>query len=595
MVLFQLNNQILQRINDCKTCEKVTLTINNVEFIINKYFAVAISKMFYANYLLDNNNVSIDITTEIGTQDTYNILKDILQYRKREVECDESVCKDLFHIGVKLDINDLIEFYKNHFIDNATIDINNCFDLLEFYFDISSEEKTNECAEFISSHFFEIDENKFKTISNKLGFDIVQRIIKSDKLKIKDEDSLAKFVICLARESETFYQLIEHVRLEFCSKQIIDEIQNLSNENNYSIIINTFHDSLLRSRPPKHNYIRYNIQNEFLQNISELEKSNDFSNIYKFLDKISKDNNRIMTSIAFNELAETKDSYGFYIIHKAAEYGNLRLVERLVEHGFDIEIKNNNGDTPLIWASYYGHLEVVQYLISVGADKEAKNNNGDTALIWASRDGHLEVVQYLISVGADKEAKDNSENTPLIWASWNGHLEVVKYLISVGADKEAKNKDGWTPLIHASYYGHLEVVQYLISVGADKEAKNNNGDTALIWASRDGHLEIVQYLISVGADKEAKDNSENTPLIWASWNGHLEVVKYLISVGADKEAKNKDGWTPLIHASYYGHLEVVQYLISVGADKEAKNNNGDTALSYARDKVREYLKSIGAK
>ena len=384
MVLFQLNNQILQRINDCKTCEKVTLTINNVEFIINKYFAIAISKMFYANYLLDTNNINIDITTEIETQDTYNILKDILQYRKRDVECDESVCKDLFHIGVKLDINDLIEFYKNYFIDNTNIDINNCFDLLEFYFDISSEEKTNECAEFISSHFFEIDENKFKTISKKVGFDIVQRIIKSDKLKIKDEDSLAKFVICLARESETFYQLIEHIRLEFCSKQIIDEIQNLSNENNYNIIISSFHDSLLRSRPPKHNYIRYNIQNKFLQNVYELKESNDFSNIYKFLDEISKDDNRIMSSIAFNELAKTKDSDGNYIIHKAAEDGNLRLVERLVEHDFDIEINNKYGYTSLIYASLNGHLEVVQYLISVGADKEAKNHLGNTCLLYTS-------------------------------------------------------------------------------------------------------------------------------------------------------------------------------------------------------------------
>ncbi|KAI5532942.1 protein ubiquitination, partial [Trichomonas vaginalis G3] len=353
MVLFQLNNQILQRINDCKTREKVTLTINNVEFIINKYFAVAFSKLFYENYLLDNNNVKIDINTKIQTQETYNILKEILQYRKTDVECNESVCKDLFHIGVKLYINDLIEFYKNHFIDNTTIDLNNCFDLLEFYFDISSEEKTFECADFISSHFFEIDENKLKTISNKVGFDILQRIINSDKLKIKDEDSLAKFVISLTRESETFYQLIEHIRLEFCSKQIIDEIQNLSNENNFNIIINSFHDSLLRSRPPKHNYVRYNIQNEILQNISELKKSNDFSNIYKFLDEISEKDIRILMSIAFNELAKTKDSEGDYIIHKASQDGNLRLVQCLVEHNFDIEIKNNDGDTPLIWASYF--------------------------------------------------------------------------------------------------------------------------------------------------------------------------------------------------------------------------------------------------
>ncbi|EAY11502.1 ankyrin repeat protein, putative [Trichomonas vaginalis G3] len=219
----------------------------------------------------------------------------------------------------------------------------------------------------------------------------------------------------------------------------------------------------------------------------------------------------------------------------------------------------------------------------------------ENVLHVASEKGNLNLVKSLIECGCDKEANDKDGRTPLFFASSRSHLEVVKYLISVGADKEANDKDGWTPLIWASYYGRLDVVKYLISVGANKEAKDNDGRTPLILASENGKLEVVQYLISNGADKEAKDKYGRTPLIWASFNGHLEVVKYLISVGADKEAKDNGEFTPLIKASSNDHLEVVQYLISVGADKDAKNIGGNTALSYARDKVREYLKSIGAK
>ncbi|EAX97244.1 hypothetical protein TVAG_037510 [Trichomonas vaginalis G3] len=428
MVLFQLNNQILQRINTCRTCDKITVKINNVEIILNKYFAVAISKLIYANYLLDNNIAIIDITTEIETPDTYNILKDILQYRKSEVECNETVLKDLFHIGLKLDINELIDLYKKSIRDNTKIDKNNCIDLLEFYFDISAEDNTFKCADFISSHFFEIDEDKLRSISKKLGLDILQRIIMSDKLKIKDEDSLAKFVISLTKESKIFYQLIENIRLEFCSKQIIDEIRNLSNESNYNIIINSFHDSLLRIRTTKSNYPRYNIQDDFLQKISELKKSNDFSNIYKFLDEISEKDNKIMMSIALNGLAGTEKSPEYYIIHEAARAGNLRLVKCLGEYGFDIETKDKrNGDNPLIIASYTGHLEVVQYLISIGANKETKNNGGWTPLICASDYGYLEVVKYLISVGADKEAKNNKGK-----ACYNyGNRDIRNYLSSI--------------------------------------------------------------------------------------------------------------------------------------------------------------------
>ncbi|EAX68502.1 ankyrin repeat protein, putative, partial [Trichomonas vaginalis G3] len=53
--------------------------------------------------------------------------------------------------------------------------------------------------------------------------------------------------------------------------------------------------------------------------------------------------------------------------------------------------------------------------------------------------------------------------------------------------------------------------------------------------------------------------------------------------------------TPLIYASWNNHLEVVKYLISVGVNKAAKDNEGKTALSHAKGKVRDYLKSIGAK
>lgn len=97
MVVIELNNQILQRINDYNTSDKVVLSINNVEITINKSFAVAFSKTFYSQYLLDNSTDKIDANTDIESQDTYNILKDILQYRKTEFECNETILKDLFH------------------------------------------------------------------------------------------------------------------------------------------------------------------------------------------------------------------------------------------------------------------------------------------------------------------------------------------------------------------------------------------------------------------------------------------------------------------------------------------------------------------
>lgn len=75
MVRIQLNNQILQRINNYQSLDKITLTINNVEISVTKSFAVAISQNFYSQYLLDNNIAKIDIQTDIKSHETYHVLK----------------------------------------------------------------------------------------------------------------------------------------------------------------------------------------------------------------------------------------------------------------------------------------------------------------------------------------------------------------------------------------------------------------------------------------------------------------------------------------------------------------------------------------
>ena len=75
-----------------------------------------------------------------------------------------------------------------------------------------------------------------------------------------------------------------------------------------------------------------------------------------------------------------------------------------------------------------------------------KDKDGWTALIWASYEGHLGVVQYLADNGANINDKDNDGWTALMRASWRGYSEIVKYLIEIGADINIKNDKGETAL-----------------------------------------------------------------------------------------------------------------------------------------------------
>ena len=248
MVLIQINNPFLQRIGDFHSQERVTLNIDNVEIVLQKAFAVAYSQKIHRDYVLDRRISKITIHTGIQSKHTYDVLKYILQDRKPEIECNLVVLNDLFNVGIALEMNELISLYQMYVINEMCLDRNNCIKLLEFYYDINSEQKTLECTDFISSHFFEIDETQLKSISKKLGFNIFERIFCNNKLTINDEDSLASFIISLTKECEEFAQLIENIHLEFCSEQIINEIRDITNSINYMSVVNSLHDSLLRTR-----------------------------------------------------------------------------------------------------------------------------------------------------------------------------------------------------------------------------------------------------------------------------------------------------------------------------------------------------------
>ncbi len=138
-------------------------------------------------------------------------------------------------------------------------------------------------------------------------------------------------------------------------------------------------------------------------------------------------------------------------------------------------------------------------------------------------------------------------------------------------------------------------VEVLIENEIDVNFRDEIGGTALIVALFKGDLDIAELLIKNGADVNAKDDNGWTALMSAFYPGRLDIVKLLIRKGADVNAKVNDGWTALMSASQGRHLEGVKLLVEEGADVNAENNEGKTASEYAVPRIKDYLRSRGAK
>ncbi len=82
-------------------------------------------------------------------------------------------------------------------------------------------------------------------------------------------------------------------------------------------------------------------------------------------------------------------------IHKAAEEGNIEAVKQYIAAGTDVNVKDNNGWTPL---HYVANKEVAELLIAKGADVNAislyRHGQG-TPLDWAIRRKHPETADHL--------------------------------------------------------------------------------------------------------------------------------------------------------------------------------------------------------
>jgi ankyrin repeat protein len=90
---------------------------------------------------------------------------------------------------------------------------------------------------------------------------------------------------------------------------------------------------------------------------------------------------------------------GSYALNAAAVENEIEIMKMLIDHEADLNVRNSQGDTPLICATKYagGKLATVRLLVEAGTDLGIRDNSGKTALDYAKAKGQRDAIVVMES------------------------------------------------------------------------------------------------------------------------------------------------------------------------------------------------------
>lgn len=302
--------------------------------------------------------------------------------------------------------------------------------------------------------------------------------------------------------------------------------------------------------------------------------------------------------------------------------------EALINAGADINIMDNDRNTPLILAVMNKRHTMVKNLLAAGARTDIKNKAGDVAFNFAS---DYKTINIICKAGYDGlRLKQEDLNTMLKgvfnkdFFRYNMEIdkEAFSNLIAMGADISTLqpnliylienaiyqkpedielpyllklginvNTEGKTPLMYAAERRNYskEYTSLLLKYGADVNTRNNNSATALTIARSEKNMDAATLLEKAGAVRDL--DSEWWYALNKGWaNDDLDT---LLSEGANINAQtihpfiwdnaqiSGDGITALMYLAKRWRVESVKFFIKKGAKANIKDSNGMTVLHHA--------------
>lgn len=187
---------------------------------------------------------------------------------------------------------------------------------------------------------------------------------------------------------------------------------------------------------------------------------------------------------------------------EAARGGDVPAVRAALAAGAGLEVRDEEGRTPLLLAALADQVPAAEVLVGAGADVNAQDDRQDSAWLVTGVTGSVAMMRALLPGGPDVRLTNRFGGVSVIPAAERGHVAYVRAVLAETAvDVNHVNRLGWTALLEAVILGdggrtHQEVVEVLLAAGADPLLPDAEGVTARVHAERRGFSGIAAVLLS---------------------------------------------------------------------------------------------------
>ena len=230
---------------------------------------------------------------------------------------------------------------------------------------------------------------------------------------------------------------------------------------------------------------------------------------------------------------------GYSLLNVTVSENNYRILQLLIDSGIDLTKGEEDG------ASLFAGIEnfsdaCIRILIENGYELDVQDSCGLSPLHYAVKSGNYGLVLLLLKGGADVNCVDDNNLSPLYVCALTTSVldyQIMESLLEAKADPNIKIKNSVTSITNPIFSQYFSSMTKIINNKIDCDTVEGlvTGSTALYIASTSGNLKMVKILLKAGADPNIRLSNGKTALFACVYTNNYKIASLLLKHDADPD------------------------------------------------------------